>query len=128
MSLPEKPILITMDDGYLNNYEYAFPIYKKYNLQATLFVSPFYMHEDNTERHFGWKAAEEMEASGLIDIEPHGYDHTAFTYLTKRDLRYHVSQGLGLIEQRLGKRDVYVLACPQFRINNAAKKFLVNNN
>ena len=128
VTLPDKPVIITMDDGYLNNYQYAFPVYKKYNLQATLFVSPFYMHEENTDRHFGWEAAREMQESGLIDIGSHGYDHTPFSYLTTRDLRYHVSHSIGLIEQHLGKRDVYVLACPQFRINRKAKDYLTSGN
>lgn len=115
--LPEKPILITMDDGYINNYELAFPIYKKYNLQATLFVSAFYVPDENTERHFGWKAAREMEESGLIDIQSHGYNHTPFTTLSQRDILYQASLSKGIIESHLGKRDVSVLAYPQFRHN-----------
>lgn len=38
MSLPEKPILINFDDGYYSNYEYVFPILKKYNVKASIFV------------------------------------------------------------------------------------------
>lgn len=117
VSLPEHPVLITMDDGYLNNYTHAYPIYQKYHIQATLFVSPFYMKEENTERHFGWLAAQEMENSGLIDIQPHGYDHTPFPYLSSADGKYHASLARGMIEKHLGPRDVSVLAYPQFRHN-----------
>lgn len=117
VTLPQRPVIITMDDGYLNNYTNAYPIYKKYNIQATLFVSPYYMMEENTDRHFGWLAAKEMEASGLIDIQPHGYDHTPLPYLSSKDMIYHVSLAKGLIESHLGPRDVSVLAYPQFRHN-----------
>ena len=126
VSLPDKPIIITMDDGYLNNYTHAYPIYKKYNIQATLFVSPYYMETENTERHFGWIAAKEMEESGLIDIQPHGYDHTPLSYLSPRDVTYHASHAQGLIEMYLGPRDVSVLAYPQFRHNWRTVKSLNN--
>ncbi len=124
--LPEKPILITMDDGYLNNYTHAYPIFQKYNVPATLFVSPYYMSKENTKRHFGWKAAREMEASGLIDIQSHGYNHTPFPYISLKELRYHISHSFGLIEQNLGARDVYVVACPQFRNTLYTRKLLTS--
>lgn len=122
--LPEKPILITMDDGYLNNYTNAYPIYKKYNIPATLFVSAYYMKEDNTDRHFGWIAAKEMEDSGLIDIQSHGYNHTPLSYLSLKDVRYHISHSRGLIEKYLGPRDVFVVAYPQFRNTIYTRKLL----
>lgn len=122
--LPEKPILITMDDGYLNNYTLAYPVYKKYNISATLFVSPYYMQEQNTDRHFGFAAAREMEESGLIDIESHGYDHTPFTKLSIRDMKYHISISKGIIEKELGTRDVFTVAYPQFRNNYFSRKTL----
>ena len=38
ISLPKKSVFITFDDGWRDNYIYAYPILKKYNLKATLFV------------------------------------------------------------------------------------------
>ena len=38
IELPFKSVLVTFDDGLLSNYQYAFPILKKYNINATLFV------------------------------------------------------------------------------------------
>lgn len=37
-TLPNKPIIITFDDGYYSNYEYIYPILKKYNVKASIFV------------------------------------------------------------------------------------------
>ena len=37
--LPPNPLIITIDDGYLDNYEYAFPLIKKYNVPITIFLT-----------------------------------------------------------------------------------------
>lgn len=79
--LPEKPVLITFDDGYLSNYELAFPILKKYNMKAAIFVigssvgKSFYKDTDNPIiPHFDYEQAAEMIESGLISIQSHTYD------------------------------------------------------
>lgn len=38
IELPTKPILINMDDGYYSNYEYVYPILKKYQVKASIFI------------------------------------------------------------------------------------------
>lgn len=49
IELPLKSILITFDDGYLANYHYAFPILKKYNINATVFLIGNNIRKDNPE-------------------------------------------------------------------------------
>ena len=80
-ALPEKPVVITFDDGYQSNYEYAYPILKKYGMKATIFVIGSSVGKDeykDTGRpllpHFGVSEAREMENSGLISIQSHTYD------------------------------------------------------
>ena len=81
IELPEKPIVITFDDGYSSNYEIAYPILKKYNMKATMFIIGSsvdkYMYKDTDNLmnpHFGYKAAKEMVDSGLIEIQSHSND------------------------------------------------------
>ncbi|MFR8334172.1 MAG: polysaccharide deacetylase family protein [Oscillospiraceae bacterium] len=35
--LPEKPVLITFDDGYESNYMHFYPLLQKYQMKATIF-------------------------------------------------------------------------------------------
>jgi len=82
--LPEKPIVITFDDGYLSNYEFAYPILQKYEMKATMFVigtlvgKAVYLDTDSDEYpiipHFYYEQANEMIESGLISVQSHSYD------------------------------------------------------
>ena len=121
--LPKKPILITADDGYLCNYTKAYPILKKYNAQATFFVTSLYVGMTNENEHFSWEQAKEMEASGLIDIQSHTHGHTLMNELDKIDVSYEIQKSFGDIEKYLGKRDVKVLAYPQFLHTSKVKEW-----
>lgn len=121
--LPKRPILITADDGYLCNYTKAYPILKKYNAQATFFVTSLYVGVTNEHEHFTWEQAKEMEASGLIDIQSHTHGHTLMNELDKTDVSYEIQKSFGDIEKYLGKRDVKVLAYPQFLHTSKVKEW-----
>lgn len=121
--LPKRPILITADDGYLCNYTKAYPILKKYNAQATFFVTSLYVGVTNEHEHFTWEQAKEMEASGLIDIQSHTHGHTLMNELNKTDVSYEIQKSFGDIEKYLGKRDVKILAYPQFLHTSKVKEW-----
>lgn len=79
--LPDKPIIITIDDGYYNNYLYAFPILKKYGAKAVIspivkFSEIYSEHEENNAyySHITWEQGKEMLASNLIEFQNHTYD------------------------------------------------------
>ena len=80
--LPEKPIMLTFDDGYYNNYSYVFPLLKKYNMRAVLSVVGRYTDEyskegeklNNNYSHATWTQLKEMQDSGYIEIQNHSYD------------------------------------------------------
>lgn len=79
--LPEKPIMITFDDGYYNNYLYAFPLIKKYECKIVL--SPIGKSTDDYSKikdehadysHVTWEHIKEMVNSGFVEIQNHTYD------------------------------------------------------
>lgn len=79
--LPERPVMITFDDGYESNYTLAYPILRQYGFRATMFVIGVSLGKDTYKDtgvcmtpHFSLEQAAEMEASGLITVASHGYD------------------------------------------------------
>lgn len=80
ITLPKNPIIVTFDDGYLSNYEIAYPILKELNIPATIFVVTDTVGEiagggKVNYSHFSWEQAKEMSDSGLIDIQSHTLSH-----------------------------------------------------
>ncbi len=106
--LPTNPVLITFDDGYADNYTYAYPILKKYGMKAAIFVITSLMGKPG---YLTWGQAAEMEASGVVSIESHTVTHGSLTDLTDEQIRYELTEAKHDIEQRLGK-EVEFLAYP----------------
>lgn len=115
--LPDKPIIITTDDGYLSNYTIAYPILQKYNVPATYFITSMYIGVETTKSHFTWDQALEMEESGLIDIQSHTHAHGLLDKMGKSEVLYQVGVSFEIIEEHLGKRDIKILSYPQFHHN-----------
>lgn len=94
--LPKKPIVITFDDGYLDNWVYSYPLLKKYGFRASIFVSTDFVDPSKKVRpnlfdrwngsidkkdlcHQGflsWKEMKIMENEGVMDIQSHAKTHT----------------------------------------------------
>lgn len=97
-------ILLTFDDGYFDNYKYVFPLLKKYNIKATIFLNTLYIKDkrendpeillnydanykaienflkvenSGSEQYMTWEEIKEMYDSGLIDFQAHSHKHTA---------------------------------------------------
>lgn len=102
--IPKNSVLITLDDGYYDNYCVVFPLLKKYNMKATVFLNTLYIKEKRegkteillngeanylamknyiksgdgtTEQYMSWEEIKEMQKSGLVDFQAHSHKHTA---------------------------------------------------
>lgn len=71
--LPDKPVIITLDDGYRDNYENAFPVLKEFGLTATIFL-PTEFIDRGGEAYMTWEMIEEMSAAGIY-FAPHTKSH-----------------------------------------------------
>ena len=79
--LPEKPVMITFDDGYYNNYLNAYPLLQKYQMKAVISIivgetDKYSELDENKENysHITWDMINEMMESGLIEIQNHTYE------------------------------------------------------
>jgi len=79
--LPEKPIMLTFDDGYWNNYKYVLPLLKKYDAKIVLSVigkdtDEFTQYHSTNIDHakMTWDQVAELAETGLAEIQNHTYD------------------------------------------------------
>lgn len=79
--LPEKPVLITFDDGYESFYAYAYPILQEFGFHAVFSVVGAYADaytakDDHHIRysHCTWEQLKEMQDSGFVEIQNHSYN------------------------------------------------------
>lgn len=79
--LPENPIILTFDDGYLTSYKYVYPLLKEYDMKIVLSIigkstDDFSkVNDNNTEHsHMTWEQVKEISDSGLVEIQNHSYN------------------------------------------------------
>ena len=98
-TLPDRPVLITFDDGYVDNYTNAYPILKKYNLKATIFVVTGFLSKRNG--YLTWDQLREMEQNG-ITIESHTVTHAPLPDLPDERIREELVESKRQAEAELG--------------------------
>ena len=74
--IPPMTVAVTFDDGYLDNYTHAYPVLKKYNIPAAIFVviNRIGKHLVNDD-YMSWSQIREISESGLITIGSHSMSH-----------------------------------------------------
>jgi len=96
--LPLRPIIITFDDGHLNNYTTAFPIMKKYGFTGILYIVGSYM---DTPAYMTVDQIKEMAKDGW-EVGSHSMGHLDLTSLDQQQLRYEIIESRNFLETKLG--------------------------
>jgi len=135
---PGKKVLITFDDGFADNYIYAYPLLKKYGMKALLFVTTSIIkdvdmprtnyiplpHREawqmaSTERcaevMCTWRELKEMEESGTFDVQAHGMTHNTPSLIKDGkydELKEDLLAGKKTLEEKLSK-EIHHLAWPK---------------
>jgi peptidoglycan/xylan/chitin deacetylase (PgdA/CDA1 family) len=100
--LPERPIVLTFDDGYADAYSQALPLLQRFGFTGTFFLTSASI-DANDPAFLSWASVQEMHAAGM-DMEAHSYDHSD---LRNRGYQFLVYQTLGpkeAVEARTGEK------------------------
>lgn len=105
----EKPVILTFDDGYDDNYTVLYPLLEKYQTKATIFVIGNAMgstHKMTQEQVY------EMAASGLVSIQSHTYTHGNLSAMDEAALRQEMERSNAALAAATGQIP-YVLCYPE---------------
>ncbi len=110
IELPQNPIILTFDDGYLDNYLYAFPILKKFGFTATFFLIADFIGDEAQGKYISWSQVIEMRRGGM-SIGSHTLNHPYLTELTLLSIKAQLEDPKRIIEGKLGE-EITSLAYP----------------
>ncbi len=96
-------VIVTFDDGYEDNYTIAFPLLKKYNISASIFIATSFIGRSRTLRSgntfpmLSWQQIEEMKTSGLVEFFPHSHTHPKLTELSLDEAEQEIRKSREII-------------------------------
>ncbi len=101
--LPDKPVLLSFDDGYGGHYQYVYPLLKKYNFPAVFSIYLKKVEGKTKRSSVTWAQLREMAADPLVTIASHSINHPRdLRPLTDDELNQEVIQAKVLLEKQLG--------------------------
>lgn len=99
--LPPKSIVITLDDGYDDVYDNAYPILYKYQLKANLMIPTGLLGNIG---YMSWDQLKRMVDTGLITAYNHSWSHASLTNLSDEKLKYEILTAKQQLDEKLGKQ------------------------
>ncbi len=117
--LPEKPIVITFDDGYADNYLTALPIMEQYGMSATVFVVPSLI---GTTDYLSWQQVIDMQERNT-EIGSHTISHMGMNEINPTEQRREAAESKAVLESKIGA-PIQFFAYPYGQFSADAQKIL----
>lgn len=102
--MPRKPVVITFDDGYADNYLTALPIMEKYGMKATVFIIPGQVGQPE---YLTWEQAKALQKRGT-EIGSHTLSHAALSEITGAEQVRELAESKAILERNLATPIVYL--------------------
>lgn len=130
----KKYIILTVDDGYEDNYKILFPLLKKYNMKAVIFLVSGLKNNRWTIESCGEKEfrllndteVKEMLESGLIEFGGHTLTHLSFNKASDDEARYEIKEDKKITEERLKEKSI-TFAYPFGHRKESTKQIVKDN-
>ncbi|MGL4772401.1 MAG: polysaccharide deacetylase family protein [Clostridium sp.] len=103
--VPKRPVIITFDDGYADNYIHAFPSLKNHEMKATFFVITDLT--DNNPHYMSSDMLKEMQASGMV-IENHTSNHIELNRQNKAQALKSIKDAQTYLREVIGAKADYL--------------------
>jgi peptidoglycan/xylan/chitin deacetylase (PgdA/CDA1 family) len=122
--LPPKTIAITFDDGFKEVYTQAFPVLKKYNIPAAMFII---IDAVGRPGRLTWGQIKEMRDSGLITFGSHTFNHRDLVRKIKSDTerKRQIADSKRILEQKL-ERPVTMFSYPAGLFNSRVRQMVID--
>jgi peptidoglycan/xylan/chitin deacetylase (PgdA/CDA1 family) len=99
--IPRNAVLLTFDDGYSDNYTYAYPLLLKKKVPATIFLNT---GKVGTEKDIlTWEQVKEMHESKLVEFASHGVNHKRLRKYSDEDVLFELINSKDVLEKMIGK-------------------------
>ena len=98
-AVPEKPVVLTFDDGYADTYSIVYPIMKEYGFAATVFINP-----GDVGTRLTWDQIREMHKNG-ITISNHGFQHIEMGQLSEAKQIENITKAQEALAKEVGIKD-----------------------
>ena len=121
-TLPEKPVVLTFDDGYIDNYTVLLPILEERQLKGTVFMVTNAIGQDG---YLSWGQLREMQARGM-EIGSHTANHLPLDGMNQAQIEDEIKLSKLILEWN-GIHTVYFLSYPNGIYNDIAVKTLADS-
>lgn len=123
MNLPQKPIVITFDDGHWDLYTDVFPILQRYHIKATAYIIPGFLGGSDFLTEFQLKS---IADSGLIEIGAHTAHHISLREQPEWRLLSEIKDSKTILEKKLHMK-VVSFAYPNGAFDEKSIQAVKNN-
>ena len=120
--LPEKPIILSFDDGYENNYTTMLPILEEHGMKAVVYMATNSIGKPN---YLNWQQLREMQDRG-VEIGSHTANHQPLTHLDQKKQEEEMKLSKLLLEWN-GIRTVFSFSYPNGEFSPAMPGMLKEN-